>query len=241
MKRMTSTSTLRRKSRAHAFTLMEMMVTVAIIAVLAGLLFPTMNTVMEKAKIARCASNLRQLGIGANAYASDHNGYYPPFPTAPPYLYFMTGLPAGKATWMYFGALYEEGYISDGRVFYCPSLVGGDAEGIWDYASQWGANVKGKTFTQMFRIGYFVRPINAYQSTPAAGVLTRQEARLRVLMLDHNYASKHPVVSQTAVRGSLPHGINVLFNDTHVYYDATGEAWNWQNYDQACKKWEAEN
>lgn len=225
------------KKTAAAFTLMELLVVIGIMAVLMALAMPVVTAVREKAKITQCASNLRQIGVAANAYASDHNGYYPAMPTAGPMLYFISGMPAGKATWTYFGVLYEEGYVSDGRVFYCPAM----APGTFDYASQWPPNVRGLSFTQMFRIGYLQRPINAFQNTPAAGVLTRQEGRLRVLMLDHNYNSGHPIVSQTKFRDSYPRGINVLFNDSHVYYDASGEFWYSQNYDQACKAWESGN
>lgn len=56
------------------FTLVELLVVIAIVAVLAGLLLPTVETVRSSARSAVCTSNLRQLGIATVGYNSDWNG-----------------------------------------------------------------------------------------------------------------------------------------------------------------------
>jgi prepilin-type N-terminal cleavage/methylation domain-containing protein len=63
--------------RALAFTLVELLCVISIIALLAGLLLPVTGNVMLKAKNIQCLSNLRQIGVAANAAATDNNGYYP--------------------------------------------------------------------------------------------------------------------------------------------------------------------
>ena len=61
----------------HAFTLVEILVVVAILALLAGLLFPVFATARGKARQVACLSNLRQLGLAFSMYAQDHDGIVP--------------------------------------------------------------------------------------------------------------------------------------------------------------------
>lgn len=61
----------------RAFTLLELLVVVAIIGILASLLLPAIQKTMVKARQTWCASNLRQLGIGLASFAHDHQNAYP--------------------------------------------------------------------------------------------------------------------------------------------------------------------
>ena len=63
-----------------AFTLMELLVAVTIVAILASLLLPVIGIVRDSARTAGCASNLRQIGAAGAAYATDNNGLN--FPTS---------------------------------------------------------------------------------------------------------------------------------------------------------------
>jgi len=62
---------------AGAFTLLELLSVIAVIIVLAALLLPALENVRAQAKRAQCVSRLRQIGVGFQNFAHDHNGQFP--------------------------------------------------------------------------------------------------------------------------------------------------------------------
>jgi len=62
---------------AGAFTLVELLFTIAIIAILMGLLLPTLRLARGSAEGAVCQSNLRQVSVALHAFAADHRDQFP--------------------------------------------------------------------------------------------------------------------------------------------------------------------
>ncbi len=58
------------------FTLVELLVVIAIIAILAGLLLPSLSKAKDMAKKSTCVNNAKQMTLGALVYADDFNGYF---------------------------------------------------------------------------------------------------------------------------------------------------------------------
>ena len=63
--------------RRPAFTLIELLVVVAIIALLVGILVPSLARAREQARAVKCATNLRQWGIGTQCYVQSNDGCMP--------------------------------------------------------------------------------------------------------------------------------------------------------------------
>jgi prepilin-type N-terminal cleavage/methylation domain-containing protein/prepilin-type processing-associated H-X9-DG protein len=62
----------------RAFTLIELLMVIAIIAILAAMLLPALSRAKESARRVACANKIRQLGLSLMMYADDSSGFYPP-------------------------------------------------------------------------------------------------------------------------------------------------------------------
>jgi prepilin-type N-terminal cleavage/methylation domain-containing protein/prepilin-type processing-associated H-X9-DG protein len=134
-----------RRAFRRGFTLIEILIVLAIIAILAAILFPAFARAREGARRASCANNLKQLGMAFRQYAQDNNSRYPlaanyqdwekgghwvagPLPGSPGYTAndnFLAqpaapfGYQAGRAANVEGGALYP--YVKSAGAYVCPS------------------------------------------------------------------------------------------------------------------------
>lgn len=118
--------------KVAAFTLVELLVVMGIIALLIAILAPALGSARESAKTVACLSNLRQMVVAAHCYAGSYRGSYPiayDVQVSPVYtMYawdftvskdFGTSPPAVKVT----AGLLWEGQGS-GKIQQCPSFEG---------------------------------------------------------------------------------------------------------------------
>lgn len=66
-----------KKLNKKGFTLIELMIVIAIIAILAAILVPNFVKARAQGQLTACKSNLKNLGTACEMYAADHNGRYP--------------------------------------------------------------------------------------------------------------------------------------------------------------------
>ena len=98
------------------FTLVELLLVMAVIMLLAALLFPALSTVRSTAKRIKCVSNQRQIGCTVNLYEMDYYGY------APPARHF---LPSNTLWWQSFLSPYlaKPTKTPIPELFYCPAMT----------------------------------------------------------------------------------------------------------------------
>ena len=175
------------------FTLVEMLVVVAIIAVLVALLFPLATGMLNTAKRTKCVANLRNTYIYLQAYAQDHENKMPdPGSNS----YKQPGSNFTKAIEPYIPA------VADRKVFYCP-LHKGEKNGslyAYEYTDQnW---VTGG-------ISYHYYSLSNNTVDP----LRNMDKNMQLLMSDkfNNNADKPSVVtSSKGASCSDPNGLNLL-------------------------------
>ena len=63
--------------RLRAFTLIELLIVIAIITIIAAILFPVFATAREKARTSSCASNEKQWGVAFQQYLQDYDEQFP--------------------------------------------------------------------------------------------------------------------------------------------------------------------
>jgi len=65
------------KRRKKGFTLIELMIVIAIIAILAAVLVPNFMRAREASRLTACKSNLKNISTAVETYSNDNDGLYP--------------------------------------------------------------------------------------------------------------------------------------------------------------------
>jgi prepilin-type N-terminal cleavage/methylation domain-containing protein/prepilin-type processing-associated H-X9-DG protein len=215
-----------RPSRADAFSLIELLVVIGIIAILIGLLIPTLHRARYASRRTACLSNLRQIGVAIHMYANDNNGsipfgpdalpssttnFYPVAGTVTSLISLQTGAPVGL------GLMLERHLAKTPRVLFCPDPdqpVDGDAE-------------LAKVGVAQAQADYFYRHGSGASLTVATTIdhiklaqlgKNREGNLIRALAMDANLLA-HPSLAVFGVKTRTNHArkwVNVVYSDGHA-------------------------
>ncbi len=217
---------IRRSRVPSAFTLVELLVVIGIIAVLVGILIPALARARSASNRAVCLSNQRQIATALVLYAHDNKGAIPPAPTwANQSLMWEAYFdPAVFGTrrdaevldnWFGLGFLFATKTIKDPRAFYCPEMAMPlfTYPTGWESAQTWNAGLRG-----VKAIGYIYR-VFGQKSPPMTDADVKEIRGLKMGKMKNRVLSMDIVAQASWSPGTWPHrspyGVNAAYSDGH--------------------------
>lgn len=155
------------------FTLLELLIVIAIIGILLTLLMPSLSKARYQGRKVVCASNVRQSGNGLLLSVKNNDGKFPdvqnhhqnaPYTTRVAYW-------TNTSKWYNLGKTYNEGYMSSGEAFYCPqNEVNGNTVYTFPYNSDNNGDLNIHSGDYYIRVSYHLLP-NYLTTTKRRAVL----------------------------------------------------------------------
>jgi prepilin-type N-terminal cleavage/methylation domain-containing protein/prepilin-type processing-associated H-X9-DG protein len=195
-----------RSSLRKAFTLVELLVVIGIIALLIAILLPSLAQAREAARRAACLSNLRQVGMAMRFYAGDNRDQVPLGYRAGRKQFNSMVFSSTASKLVLFGWLYSGGYMKQPEAFFCPSEV--DPRSMFATPENpWPPPLPGQPVVQIY-CGYGCRPEIEIPDDPAPGLLLPRLLRFKNKAVFGDLTAMPARVDTRHRRG-----INILFGD----------------------------
>jgi prepilin-type processing-associated H-X9-DG protein/prepilin-type N-terminal cleavage/methylation domain-containing protein len=208
-----------------AFTLVELLVVIGVIAILIALLLPALHRARQAAQKAACASNVRQIAIAVIGYNLDNKGSgfpFTPIITWDPVrhvhiatLWYAQYIVETQSSWTRNGLLAS--WLSSSNVYECPGVLELNLPPLASYpgmlGSSYGYNswLFGSSGVTITKVSQIHRPSDTMMFADSLQLLTAQVS-------EYNPAIAAPAVASASYAFIGQHGLqgNVVFCDGHV-------------------------
>ena len=218
--------------KGRAFSIVELLVVVAILSVLLSILVPAVGRAKELARRAVCASNLKQIGSSVGSYAAQSREWLPTLTghggttlsvTHWVRWFYVEGY--GDYCYWNLGLLYKTDLAMDGGLYYCPSQP--DRWFQLKTYSPWPSNYQSGTSANGVRLAYGFNPYVVDPDAPDKSRLYKRHATMppyRVLASDL-VQSRGNVAHLADLGWSVlyPHGGVHFVIDPSIYDDELGQ------------------
>ncbi len=195
---------MQRSVSRKGFTLIEILVVIAIIAILAAILFPAFASARKSAQRISCGSNLRQLGNMIGMYTQQNSEQFP-------YIDASSATPVTPIT------VLLAPYSRDAGLYLCPSTTN------WEQ----GPTSTNPSWSATFKSGYGINNLLTNPATPTGTIALAQvkSPSRTAMMFDSPVPLAADVASIASVGERHLEGVNVVYVDGHMkWYNLGGGA-----------------